>query len=114
MHMDNNCNNINEFMINLGGQPEESHTRLICCCVWYNNSYLGQVGTHLSRLSGNSKIATIFLPEPWKAMIAAASVNGSTEVSGVATFAERHSGDLLRQQKLHPLIASTLPAGAAN
>lgn len=93
--MNNNCNNTNELVVNSDGQPEENHTRLICCCVWYNNSYIGQAGSHLSRLSGNSKIASIFLPEPWKSMIAAASVNASTEVSGVATSAERHSGDLL-------------------
>ena len=114
MHMNNNCHDINELMINPGGQPEESHIRLICYCAWYNNPYLAKVGSHLSRLSGNSKIATTSLLKPWKAMLAAASVKGSTEVCGVAASAERHRGDPFQQQKLQPLIASTLLAGAAN
>lgn len=114
MHKNNNCHNINEVMINLGGQPEENHIRLTCYCVWYNNSYLGKVDSPLSRLYGKSNIATTSLPKPWKAMLGAASVKGITEVCGVAASAERHRGDPFQQQRLHPLIASTLLVGAAN
>ena len=75
---------------------------------------LGKVDSHLSRLNGKSNIATSSLPKPWKAMLGAASVKGSTGVGGVAASAERHRGDPFQQQRLHPLITSTLLAGAAN
>lgn len=78
MHMNNNCHNINKLMINPGGQPEESLMGLICYCVQYKGPYLGKVSTHLSKLSGNNKIATSSLTNSWKAKLAAASVNGGS------------------------------------
>lgn len=110
----NNCHNINELTINPGGQPEENHIGLLCYYVYFKNSYLRKVTSHLSRDSGNSKIAASSLPKSWKAMLTAASVEGSTEVCGVAASAGRHRGDLYQQQMLQSLIAFTLLAGAAN
>lgn len=112
--MNDNCHNINELMFKPGEEPEENHTRLICVCVWYNNPYFGKVCSHLPGLSKNSQVATTSLPKPWKAMLAAASVKGSTEVCGVATSAKKHRSDPFQQQKLHPPIAYILLTGAAN